>query len=117
MASKRQQQVSELVKRHFSTVLLQEGSYIYDQALVTVTNVVVSSDLRHAKIYLSVYNREDKSNVILEMEEEKSRLKSLFGNSIRKHIKRVPEIDFYLDETLDEMYRLNQLFDNINHKK
>ncbi|GAA5221486.1 30S ribosome-binding factor RbfA [Membranihabitans marinus] len=113
MQNKRQQQVGELVKRHFSVVLQHEGSYIYKDALVSITHVHMSSDLRYAKIYLSVYNREDKANVILEMESEKSRLKSAFGSRIKKHIRRVPDIDFVLDDTLDEMYRLNNLFDEI----
>lgn len=114
MQNKRQQQVGELVKRHFSVVLQQEGSYIYQDALVSITNVIMSPDLKYAKIYLSVYNREDKANVILELEAEKSRLKSAFGTRIRKHIRRIPEIDFYLDDTLDEMYRVDNLFGQIN---
>ena len=111
MESKRQRQVAEVVKRNFGILLQQEGSYIYGtDAFVTVTGVKISPDLNIAKIYLSVYNIEDKQNVILEMEQEYSRLRSSLANRIRKHVRRIPELQFYLDDTLDEMYRLNQLF-------
>ena len=55
--SKRQLQISEVIRRNFSAVLQQEGGYIYGtEALVTVTTVKVTPDLSLAKIYLSVYN-------------------------------------------------------------
>lgn len=98
-------------------VLQEEGPYIYKDTLVTVTNVMMSPDLSYAKIYLSVYNRDDKSLVIQELNQEKSRLKNNLSNRIRKHIRRIPEIDFFLDDTLDEMHRLNHLFDRIQQEK
>lgn len=114
MQNKRQSQVGELIKRNFSLVLQEEGAYIYQNALVTVTNVLMSPDLSYAKIYLSVYNRDDKSLVIQELEQEKNRLKNSLSSRIRKHVRRIPDIDFFLDDTLDEMYRLNDLFDQIH---
>ena len=115
MASIRQQQTAEMIKRNFGLVLQAEGSYIYgNDVLVTVTNVKISPDFGLANIYLSVYNTENKQAVILEMEEQHSRLKQALGNRIKKHIRRIPEIAFYLDDTLDEMYRLKGLFDRLH---
>ena len=114
MASKRQNQVASVVKRNFSLVLQQEGSYIYgSEALVTVTTVQVSPDLSEAKIYLSVFNIEDKQTVLLELEDNMSRVKQLFAQRIRKQVRRVPNLKLFLDDTLDEMYRINDLFDRI----
>lgn len=114
MQNKRQSQVGELIKRHFSNVLINQGRYIYQDALVSVTNVIMSPDLQHAKIYLSIYNSNDgKEEIIDALKNEKGRLKNELGTRLRKHIRRIPEIDFYLDETLDEMERMNKLFDKI----
>jgi ribosome-binding factor A len=113
MDSKRQLQVAELIKRNFSMVLQQEGNYIYDDALVTVTNVKVTPDLSLAKIYLSVYNTDNKQAVLLKLEDQHYRLKQVFSQRIRKHIRRIPEFALYIDETLDEMYRLDALFDRL----
>jgi len=111
METKRQRQTAEVVKRHFSIVLQQEGSYIYGpQALVTVTQVKMSPDMSQAKIYLSVYNVLDKQSVILMMNEHYHRLKTSLYHRIRKHTRRMPSFSFYIDETLDEMYRIQELF-------
>ena len=115
METKRQQQVAEMIKRNFSIVLQNEGTYVFGaEPLVTVTQVKVSPDFGLAKIYLSVYNIEDKQSVILEMEEHFSRLKQALGLRIRQHVRRIPELAFYLDDTLDEMYRLNEIFNHLH---
>ena len=44
---------------------------------------------------------------------EQPRLKGYLSQRLKRHLRRVPDIDFYLDDTLDEMYRLNALFNNL----
>lgn len=115
MESIRQKQVAELIRRNFSNVLQQEGGYIYgEEILVTVTQVKMTPDFSLAKIYLSVYNTENKQAVLLEMEDNQIRLKQSLSQRIRRQIRRFPDIAFYLDDTLDEMHRLNQLFDRLH---
>lgn len=117
MESVRQKQVAEIVKRHFSVLLQQEGSYIYgDQVLVTVTKVKMTPDFSLAKIYLSVYNTENKQEAMLELEENIVRLRQGLASRVRKHVRRIPDIALYLDDTLDEVDRLNDLFDRL-HKE
>jgi len=111
METKRQLQVGELIRRNFSMVLQSEGTYIYGaEPMVTVTKVKMSPDLGQAKIYLSVYNTENKQAPILELEENLTRLRQSLAHRVRRHVRRVPEISVFLDDTLDEMYRLNELF-------
>lgn len=117
METKKQKQVGELIRRHFGTVLFQEGSYIYGSALVTVTGVKMSPDLGIAKIYLSVYNTENKQEVMLMMEENMHRLRQSLSQRIKKHVRRIPRVSFFLDETVDEMYRVEALLDKIKDEK
>ncbi len=114
MESKRQRQVAELIKRNFSSVLQQEGPYIYGaEPLVTVTEVHPTPDLSQCKIYLSIWNTENKQEVLLQMNEEHHRLKQGLAHRVRKHIRRIPAIAFYIDETLDEMNRVDDMFDRL----
>jgi ribosome-binding factor A len=114
METKRQKQAAELVKRNFSLVLQQEGTYIYGpEPLVTVTGVKITPDLSLAKIYLSIFNTDNKQAVLLEMEEETVRLRQSLAHRIRRHIRRIPDISFFADDTLDEMYRVDHLFDKL----
>lgn len=106
-----------MIKRHFSIVLQQEGSYIYGpEPLVTVTEVHPTPDLSQAKIYLSIWNTENKQAVILQMEEDHQRLKSALAYRLKRHIRRIPAIDFYIDETLDEMHRVDNLFERLEEE-
>jgi ribosome-binding factor A len=108
--TKRQRQVAEMLRRNLSAVLQQEGTYIYGNALVTVTNIVLTPDMLNAKIYLSIYNTENKQAVLLMMREEKNRLQQGLAQRVRNQMRRVPRIAFYEDDTMDEMYRINDLF-------
>ncbi len=112
--TKRMLQVGELVKRNISYVLQQEGSYYYgNEALVTVTTVKMSSDMGIAKVYLSIYNTENKQAILLGIEEYAFQIKQSFAQRVRKQMRRIPRLDFYEDETLDEMYRLNKVFGDL----
>ena len=116
METKRQRQVGEMIRRHFGTVLLQEGSYIYGRAMVTVTNVKMSPDLGIAKIYLSIYNTENKQEVMLMMAENIHELRKALSQRIKRHVRRIPNIAFFEDEMVDEMYRVNEMLEKIKTK-
>lgn len=114
METKRQKQVAETIRRNISVVLQNEGGYIYgSDILVTVTSVKMSPDMGIAKIYLSIYNTENKQAVLLQLDDNIHRLRQSLAYRIKKHMRRIPEINFYMDETLDEMYRLNELFNKL----
>jgi len=115
MESKRQKQVAEVIRRNFGIVLQQQGSYIYGiEPLVTVTSVKITPDQSMAKIYLSVYNTENKQAVLLQLHDQVHPLRQALAHRIKKQVRRIPTIHLYLDDTLDEMYRLNSLFKKLD---
>ena len=114
MASKRQLQVAEAIKRHFSVVLQREGYLIYgSEPFVTVTGVNVSPDLSQANIYLSVYNVAKKENVIEAVSHHSTKLRQSLASRVRRHMRRVPFLEFHLDEMLDEMEKVDNLFERL----
>lgn len=113
MESKRQLQVGEMIMRNFSLVLQQQGRFIYGDILVSVTKAIVTPDLAQAKIYISVYGTENKEEVLMLLEENMHQLKQEFSHRIKKHIRRIPELFLYIDDTLDEMYRVNDMLNKI----
>ncbi len=118
MESKRQRQVAEIIRRSFSMVLQEEGQYIYGPGpLVTVTQVQMTPDLNLARIYLSVFNTMNKQAVLLELESAYPHLRKALGQRIRKQVRRIPELQFFLDDTLDEMDRVDQLLARIRTDK
>ncbi len=113
METKRQKQINELLRRQFSMVLIDEGSYIYDRAMVTVTRCVVSPDLQSAKVYLSVFNTENKLEVMAAMDENIHQLRHALASKVGKQLRKIPELKFFLDETLDEFFRMDQILNKL----
>jgi|LauGreSBDMM110SN_4_FD.fasta_scaffold38374_2 ribosome-binding factor A len=110
----KQRQVAAMIQKEFSAVLLIEGNLIYGDALVTVTRVRMSADMGIAYIYLSVFNTLYKQEIIKEIWENLARLRGELGKRIRKQVRRIPMLKFFIDDTLDEVEHLDMLFDAIN---
>jgi len=110
----KQRQVGTLIQREFSVVLRNEGPYIYGDVLVTVTRVRMSSDMGIAYIYVSVYDTLYKQEIIKELWENLSRLRGELGKRIRKQVRRIPMLKFFIDDTLDEVEHLDRLFEQMN---
>jgi ribosome-binding factor A len=118
METKRQKQVAELVKRNFSIVLQEEGVNIYGaKAFVTVTHVIMSPDMSLAKIYFSIFNTDHVQEPLMMMEEEKLRLRGALAKRIKQHVRIIPEILFFYDDTMDEMMNVDNLFRKIENNE
>lgn len=109
METKRQKQINELLRRQFSMVLMDEGPNIFEKAMVTVTRTVVSPDLQNAKVYVSVFNTENKAEVMAAMEENLHQLRYALAKKVGKQLRRIPELSFYLDDSLDEYFRMEKI--------
>ena len=95
-------------------ILSEEGINIYGRdKLVTLTGVKMTPDLLVAKLYISVYGTEHKQEVILELEDNHARLRQALASKVGKQMRRVPEIELYLDDTVDEMYRVDNLLNRV----
>lgn len=117
MESIRQKQVGELIRRYFGMILTEEGTNIYGRGkLVTVTDVKMTPDLLLAKIYISVYGTEDKPEIIMLLEDAQVQLRQALAAKIGKQMRRMPEIEFFLDDTIDEMYRVDALLNRVNEE-
>lgn len=108
MESTRQKKVSALVQREMS-IILQRKSNEFLNKLITVTVVRVTPDLSVAKIYLSIFP-EDKDQEAFELiKENTNNLRFELGNKIKNQIRKIPEIIFYIDDSLDYAEKIDDL--------
>ena len=117
MASIRQQQLASSIQRSLGDLFIRQGSRYYGGAFVTVTRVSLTPDLSIARIYLSVYNVSNKQEIIDLLSENVKDIRYHIGNQIRNKVRRIPELEFYLDDTLDEVFHLEQLFEGLEIPK
>ncbi len=109
--SHRLDKVSSLIKEEISLIFfhrVQDPSL----SLITVTSVKMSPDLRHAKIYLSVYEKGKRDEVMLKVADMKGLIRSELASRIK--IRFVPELHFFLDDTLDYVEKMEGLFKKIH---
>lgn len=101
----------------FSEILTREGKGIYGKAFVTITNAKVTPDMSEARFYLSVFNTEQKEEVIEAIKAHEFELKRALSEKLRHHLRKIPELQFFLDDTLDQAYRMEELFKKIHSEK
>jgi len=112
--SVRTHKVGSLIKEELS-VLFQRNFSMSDYGFLTVTDVIMSPDLKVAKVYISVYGDTDRKKKSFTMlEAHKSSIRSMLGRSVR--LRYTPEIIFYLDETVEKAIKLENIFRKIHEQ-
>jgi ribosome-binding factor A len=110
--SVRSEKVGSLVKEELG-LLFQRNFSIADFGLLTVTDVLMSPDLKVAKVYVSIFgDKEKKKKYFAKLESQKPSIRSMLGSAVQ--LRFVPEIIFYLDETLDRAMKLENIFHKIH---
>jgi ribosome-binding factor A len=95
--SRRSMQVGDVVRNELSSILSRE---LHDPAfgLVTVTGVEMSTDLRHARVFVSVLGSErDVALVADDLQKLRGRIRFLLGQ--KAGLRNTPELDFKPDTT------------------
>jgi ribosome-binding factor A len=109
MDSTRQQKYNRLFQKEIGELFQREGYNYFGKAFVTVTNVRVSPDLGIAKIYLSIFGSKNPQEVMNKIEKHNKEIRKQFGTSIRHQARIVPELKFFLDDSLNYVEKIEKL--------
>ena len=109
MDSIRQNKVNSLLQRELAVIFQQEARNLLPGGLITVTAVRVSPDLGVAKAYLSLFPAPDKAAAMERIKEQAHRLRGTLGARVGKQMRVVPELLFYLDDSLDRAEAIDKL--------
>ncbi|PLW92604.1 MAG: 30S ribosome-binding factor RbfA [Marinilabiliales bacterium] len=101
MESIRQQKMARLIQKELAAIFLREVKSLFGNAMITVTRVRMSPDLSIARVYVSVFAVKDKSSLFEDIEIYSSEIRKHLGNRIRKQVRIVPELKFFIDDSLD----------------
>jgi ribosome-binding factor A len=116
MESIRQKQVAKTVQIALSEVFQRDAQEILEGAMVTVSGVHITPDLLTARIYLSVFNHAKPDEVLGFINYNNKHLRGLLGNKIKKKVRRIPYLEFFKDDTLDEVFKLDKIFREVKAK-
>ena len=108
-ASTRQLKVASQIKRDMAEIIRGRGMAAFDGALVSVSGVKITPDLSQAKVYVSIFPS-SKSETVMEMLGDQTRaLRGELGRRVGKQLRIVPELQFFLDDSLDYVEHIEEL--------
>ena len=109
MDSVRQNKMNSLLQRELAVIMQQETRSLLPGALITVSAVRVSPDMGIAKVYLSLFPVKDKKAAIAHIKEHSQRVRGQLGLRVGKQMRVVPELLFYIDDSLDRAEEIDKL--------
>ena len=108
----RTERVASLIKEEIGAILIRE----YRDRLhgfMTVTDVKMTPDLKIARVYFSIFGSPDVRQKSMDLlEDDKSHFRQIVGSHLR--MKFIPSLQFYLDDTMDHVDRINTLIKKIH---
>ena len=108
-AGTRQLKVARELQRDLAEIIRRKGMAVFGGCMVTVSEVRVSPDLSVAKVFVSIFPSERAPQVMQVLEENKRALRGELGREVASQLRIVPEIDFYLDTSLDYAEHIEEL--------
>lgn len=109
----RQERVAREIQKDLSVILNQFAPRILPGQLITLVDVEVTADLGIAKVYLGFLNSPDKEKSLETVESYGREIRRAFAAGAGKSMKKIPELWFYIDKTMDHAERINKLLDNL----
>ena len=107
--SNRQKKVSSLFRKElaslFQKLIKKENK---DNLILSITKVYVAPDISSAKIYISVFPSELSSKQINEIRHNSSLIKHQLSQRLKSTIRKIPELNFYLDDSLDYIEEIDR---------
>jgi len=114
---KRQKQVAALLHEELSGIFQHMGLNMIDGGMVSISSVKISPDLSDAKIYLSLFKVSDRKAAMKKIEERAWEIKRELVSSIKRQLRIMPHLNFFLDDSLDYVDKMETLFKEIKSQE
>lgn len=112
MESVRQQKVSRLLQKEIGNLLQHPFKHLSQGNMVSVTVVRVTPDLSYARVYVSVFPSKDPEKMVDNLNDHIHEISHSLYAIIRNQFRKMPEIKFYYDDSLDYADRIDELLND-----
>ncbi len=110
---KRQKQVAGLIQEEINDIFQRLGLSMLDGGMISIAGVKVTPDLLEARIYLSLFQVKDREQTMKKIEDRAWEIKKELTHRVAKQLRRMPELRFFLDDTLDYVFKMEEIFKQI----
>ncbi len=114
---KRQRQVAGALQEELNDIFRRLGLSMLDGGMVSISSVKVTPDLLEARIYLSLFQVKDAAGVMKTIESRAWEIKKELADRVKHQLRRIPVLHFYLDDTLDYVFKMEEILKKINDEK
>ncbi|KAA6301417.1 MAG: Ribosome-binding factor A [Candidatus Ordinivivax streblomastigis] len=108
MEGTRLQKIERLIQKDLSEIFLLQTKQM-PGVMVSVTRVRISPDLSVAKAYLSIFPSEKGKELLDNINQNKKSVRYELGLRIGKQVRRIPELAFFLDDSVDYLENIDHL--------
>ena len=108
MESSRQAKISRLLQKELSEIFRQQTAKTHG-IIVSVSGVRTSPDLSVAKVYLSIFPSEQSAAMMANIKDSAKTIRYELAQRVRFQLRKVPELQFYADDTLDYLENIDNL--------
>jgi ribosome-binding factor A len=112
---KRQKQVGGLLHKELSDIFQRIGLSMVGGSMISISSVKITPDLLEARIYFSVFQAKDPAAILKKVEDRSFEIKKELAARVGKQLRRMPELKFFLDDTLDHVFKMEEIFKQINN--
>lgn len=110
---KRQKQVANEISKELNEIFVKRGLSMMAGGMVSISNVRMTPDLMEARIYLSLFQIADQQAVVDRFQAMAGEIRGDLGNRMRHQLRVIPHLTFYEDETLDHVFKMEKLLNDI----
>jgi ribosome-binding factor A len=110
---KRQKQVAGLINSELNDIFLRMGLNMQDGGMVSISSVKITPDLFEARIYLSFFQIKDNDAMLTKIQEKTKEIRNELGKRVRHQLRSIPQITFYIDDTLDYVFKMEELLKKV----
>ena len=114
---KRQRQVAGALQEELNDIFRRLGLGMIDGGMVSIASVKVTPDLLEARIYLSLFQVKEPAAVMKTIEARGCEIKKELADRVKHQLRRIPVLHFYLDDTLDYVFKMEEILKNISQEK
>ena len=111
---KRQKQVAAVLQQELNDIFMRLGMNMLDGGMVSISSVKVTPDLLEARIYLSLFKVADQKATLKKIEGQAWEIKRELSARVKHQLRRIPVLHFYHDDTLDYVFKMEDLFKQIS---
>lgn len=108
METTRQNKIARLLQKELSDIFLLQTKSMHG-VLVSVSAVRISPDMSIARVYLSIFPSEKGEELIKNINANMKSIRYELGTRVRFQLRIIPELKFFLDDSLDYLERIDQL--------